>query len=293
MNLKNVLCVVAISTIFTVSCKKESAFSEPLIDEKENQQEQNDLPETAALDEPSARPIELTNGIYTCSYTWPITFGSSFPHPTNDPNGFYDGTPLSIPYVAPQSTNTGLSVIDGSRFTIIRPVNVLTGTGGPSAAYLTSLTNYNKALQTIIQSNEPQSVKLTQMANLQRPALQLSAGSTGTWETISGMVVQDHTSPTLMAVVKEKYIVPSAVSYYLLGTSFRTGGYTFSYYIPSGSPTGAVTKVIAKKNGLTVTGVTFNLTWSGNEINGNLVVGTVTVPGQPVFTINDLLDNFL
>jgi hypothetical protein len=134
-------------------------------------------------------------GQYISSYGGGITFGTNLPHPIDsDPNGYYDGQPIpTIEYVNWTLNNAPIEyVVNGAYFLLIEPTF-----SSDDIAMRKRVDDYKKDVDKYFADTT---------GTVPYPVpIGTSTGSGGGVKELRGMLIRDHTSPTLMAVCSDKY----------------------------------------------------------------------------------------
>ena len=235
--------------------------------------------------------VTFEGGNYISSLGDGITFGNTLPHPINDPTGIYDGYPIpTIVYV--NWTLNAAPVpyqINGAYFSIIEPTFPTSGITG-EAATLASISAYQTQVNKI--NTDPTKPLLADrqaaITALAPPVITAVASGGGGVKIVSGLLIQDHNSPTRMSIVNQKYVTPEMAGPKLFVGYTSISPYKFYFYAPVGSTGGAVTSITVTQNGAAILPSAHNLTYSGNENDGFHTIGTVTM-GTTVYNINSWL----
>ncbi len=214
-----------------------------------------------------------SDGNYTASYEVGIFFGSYLPHPTgSDPYGIYDGEPIPIPGAVGWLSSPGASwnTVDGPYFDLFLPTISGSPTEAAMLAYSDSVNAYFADTTGTVADPIP---------------LGTTTGASNGVVEARGMLVRDHTSPTLMSVCNDtyKYTPPG----YLLGAIFSKSPYTIYIYGPT-LTSGTVSKIVLLNSGSVIATSAYSLTYAINSDGSSYhIVGTITITSGNVLTIND------
>lgn len=282
--------LLLISTCLLFSCSKDADFKDSRA---------VSATEVSQIVDGSSVWVTLTsNGEYISSYGNGITFSTVLPHPIGDADGVNDGTPISSIEYVNWTLNTApvTAVISGPYFTLFEPTFPTTAIQITNN-YLKARDTYQKQIlqinTTILNPNtgDPytQQEKKDMIAAIPVPSISGNVSPSSDYvKIVSGLLIQDHTSPTRMSVVDQKFVAPVPVK--LVGACRIQTLYNLTMYAPQSTTGGAVTKVIAKNTAGTIINVqSFNIQYTSNADGTYHTQGTVTI-NSIVYNINSTLD---
>ena len=276
-------------SLLAISCKKEVTAEKPL-------QEGNTIKTPDAVInqlpgiENSKRHVLFSGGEYISTYGDGITFGTSLPHPTDDPTGVYDGYP--IPTIGSVNWIGGSWVCPGTwsegYFSILVPTFPASGVISAEA----NIDAFHDFQHEIFKINTDPNLNILQK-ELKIEALpepeRIVKVEQGDMIRVAGLLIRDHTSPTGMSVIDEKYITPPVEgSLKTVGFAIK-GVYRCTMKAPTSSTSGPVTSVKVTNGGVTVPLERYSLTYSGNIDIGFHTIGTITLASGLVLNIDDYL----
>jgi len=260
------------------------------------------VPSGNGLNEPSLVQVTVGgsgtySGQFISSYSaGGVTFGATLPHPIDDPAGIYDGYPIlgGIGYVNYMvSSSPCNTIINGAYFTIFEPTLPTTGLTVAEST-VNSIAAYDNALNAIFQepysATVTQATKNAQVANVPSPSINVTVDGPGTYIVVRGLLIRDHTSPTMMSIVTDKFVTPPVTSPAEMIGQQIVNGYTCSMYAPFNSPSsGPIASVSVKYSGNPVSVMGFSLSYTGDDNFGYHTVGTITITGGTVLNIDSWL----
>lgn len=216
--------------------------------------------------------ILSSNNEYVSSYGGGITFGTSLPHPiTSDPNGMHDGEAIpTIDFVNWTLNSAPVPyTINGAYFVVLEPYFPAAVTSAQVQQYFVSLRNYWSDTT----------------GTVARPTPLGSTSGSGGVKEVKGILVRDHSSPTLMSVCPDTW----------KGNMLEVGTlYSGSYVITVYGPTyinGTANKVKVTQNGTLVSVTSFSINYYGSESGNYLhMTGSILLTNGTTISIdNDLI----
>lgn len=241
---------------------------------------------TTASSVPKVTPLSVPNdkinitmqsdGNYISGYGGGIRFGTNLPHPTTpDPSGAHDGEAgAEIQYVNwSLNPDDVYSTYSGGYFDILEPTF-------PGAVTIDQVHTYFNKLAVYYAGTGD------------RPAPIGSTTGSGGIKEVSGLIIRDHTSPTLMSIVADSYkpVVSTGAANVLIGDTFR-GSYDFDFYVRTLYAGNTVDRVQVLLNNADVTSTTlksYALTQTVSADHSHFhVVGSITLKNGTVYSIDD------